>query len=263
MFVCLYMHICAYIYYLCISVFLSVSMSVCICGFECQYHSFICLMLLRIQRVMSTWRDKASWWWMDVSGRESTGAVWSEVSAAHHPPFFPVLSHPVIRVTVRTCLAPIGHANNSFNNPGPCNISLLFVPQCHAKSPAMEKQLHCRKDGMTGWTLSGYVCVCVCPCFCIRQTDHKFYPAFELRFVCPCESFLCVHVWLRVCFNSVVSVDLRSCLCAHLFLWLCLCYRLTHRLHVNLLLCVMRYIMPFLFRQSVQLLGWCKHKHVH
>lgn len=104
--------------------------------------------------------------WMLVVGNPMGlfGRWWSEVSAAHLPLLFPVLSHPVIRVTVRSCLAPIGRANNSFNNPGPCNISLLFGPRCHAKSPAMEKLLHCRKDGMTGWTLSGDVCVSECVC---------------------------------------------------------------------------------------------------
>lgn len=94
------------------------------------------------------------WWWMDVSGGESAGAARSMMVRGfsrppHLPtPHFPVSRHSVIRVTVRSCLAPIGHANNSFNNPGPCYISLLFGPRCHAKSPAMEKQLHRHKDGM-------------------------------------------------------------------------------------------------------------------
>ncbi len=110
------------------------------------------------------------WWWMDVSGGESTdplrlfGWWWSEVFNSPPPPLIPLLSHPVIRVTVRSRLAPIGRANNSFNNPGPCNISLLFGPRCHAKRPEMEKHLHCFEDEMTGWTLSGVVCVCVCLC---------------------------------------------------------------------------------------------------
>ena len=115
------------------------------------------------------------------------GRWWSEVWAAHLP-LLAALSHPVIRVTVRSCLAPIGRANNSFNNPGPCNISLLFGPRCHAKSPVMEKQLHCRKDGMTGWTLSGNVCVCVFAASMLLYTAdwpwYKFYSAFQHRLVC-------------------------------------------------------------------------------
>lgn len=154
----LYAYLCIHMsVFICVKlpvfVFLSVSMSVCICGFVCQYHSFICLMQQRIQRVMRTWRDKG---WLVVDGCQWQGIHWGclvdDGQRFQQPtsPLFLALSHPVIRVTVRSCLAPIGRANNSFNNPGPCNISLLFGPRCHAKNPAMEKQLHCRKDGMTG-----------------------------------------------------------------------------------------------------------------
>lgn len=57
-----YMH--PYVCFICVRetvfVLLSVSMSVCIGGFVCEYHSFICLMQRRIQRALSTWRDKGA-----------------------------------------------------------------------------------------------------------------------------------------------------------------------------------------------------------
>lgn len=137
--------------------------------------------------------------WMSVVGL--FGRWWSEVSASPLPPF-PALSHPVIRVTVRSSLAPIGHANNSFNNPGPCHILLLLWPRCHAKSPAMEKRLHCREDGMTGWTLSGYVCV-MYQCCCIWQTEHSIN--YTLHFSLGLfVSFLCVHVCSLVLFVAFI-----------------------------------------------------------
>lgn len=151
------------------------------------------------------------WGWLVVDGCQWWGIHWGclvdDGQRFRQPtsPLFPALSHPVIRVTVRSCLAPIGHANNSFNNPGPCNISLLFGPRCHAKSPAMEKQLHCRKDGMTGWTLSGYVCVC----FCIWQTDHSINSSLRFSsdlFVLVRPFYMCVplHKCMSVLTQSSV-----------------------------------------------------------
>lgn len=96
---------------------------------------------------------------------------WSEVSAAHRPSFLPQPSaHPVIRVTVRSCLAPIGHANNSFNNPGSSNISLLFGSPCHAKNPVMENHLHDLKSEMTERNLCGCGAY---PCFWTSHIERN------------------------------------------------------------------------------------------
>lgn len=211
---------------------LSVCVSVFICGFCVSLPQFY--LSLAAGDPESSEHMIRGWWVMVGDLLKLFGGWWSEVSAAHLPLSFPALSHPVIRVTVRSCLAPIGHANNSFNNPDSCNISLLFGSPCHAKNPEMEKQLHrCWNEPPSMW----WICVFV------WQTDHDVNSTlcFSLDLFVRVRSIhMCARVnhWtamLASAWLSLLTRPLCSFMCLHVFLrngW-------TERLHANLLRFVM------------------------